>query len=87
LTVAKKAVDVLPLTINKDGSRKKISAACWHVHGNFFDLALKIAPKAIINSAGKTIHIDDKGKMINNWEDWDIGSMVFPCMYSQACDC
>ena len=31
------------------------------------------------------------GKKINretgNWEDWNIGSIAFPLMYSEACDC
>jgi hypothetical protein len=57
-------------------------SACWHVHGDFFDALLSINDKAIIKTAKKTI--DKNG---GNWEDWNIGSIMFPLYYSEACNC
>lgn len=83
------------LTVNStaDGSRgyrrshtgRKIAAACWHVHGDFFDALIDINPAAVIVTGltGKKVINKDGG----NWEDANIGSMVDPMLYSEACDC
>ena len=67
---------------NKDGNRRHINAACWHVHGDLFDAILSIAPDTIIH-AGK-IKIDKNG---GNWQDRDIGSIIEPWYFSEACEC
>jgi hypothetical protein len=72
---------------NKDGSRRKMNSACWHVHGVFFDLLLKISPQAVINVAGNKKIFKNDGEIIGNWEDQNIGSYYEPVMYSEACEC
>ena len=56
--------------------------ACYHVHGNFFAALLEINPNAVIKASGLTI--DRHG---GNWEDKNIGSIVQPMYYSEACEC
>ena len=64
------------------GNRRHLVAACWHVHGDFFDTVLKINPDAVIRVA--THKIDING---GNWIDRNIGSQVMLMMYSDACEC
>ena len=76
----------LGLQTNKDGTRRKLSAACWHVHGDFFEALLKLNSNAVIRSSGPDgpIVIDING---GNWVDRNIGSQMEPMYYSEACDC
>ena len=72
---------------NKPGSRRsaegrRISAACWHVHGDLFEAMIEIAPEVIIKSIDKTITADG-----GNWEDYNIGSHYMPLYASEACNC
>lgn len=53
-------------------------AACWHVHGAFFDA---LPQGATIVSRGKTIHAGDA------WEDFNVGSLMFPIYASESCEC
>jgi hypothetical protein len=84
------------LTVNdshKAGGRisafnnRRVCAACWHVHGDFFDALIKVNEKAEIISSGgpdgKIIINKDGG----NWQDRNIGSQMQPLYYSEACDC
>ena len=57
-------------------------AACWHVHGDFFEALFKIAPEAVITSGGHRITAAS-----GNWEDSNIGSGVEPFYFSEACEC
>jgi hypothetical protein len=66
----------------KDGRGQHLINACWHVHGDFFDALFTINPKIWIRAIGKKITIND-----GNWQDRNIGSMLRPKMYSDACDC
>jgi hypothetical protein len=68
--------------VNKNGEHKKSIAACWHVHGNFFDKLIEIAPNVEIKAGRKTI--DANG---GNWQDWNIGSIIEPMYHSEACKC
>jgi hypothetical protein len=61
---------------------RRIAAACWHVHGDFFDALFEVCPDAVIVSMGKKIT-----KEAGNWQDQNIGSAYLPFMYSEACDC
>lgn len=61
---------------------RRISAACWHVHGHFFDCLFEKAPQAVVRSGGRTITKDE-----GNWIDWSIGSIMYPADYSSACEC
>ena len=64
------------------GNRRHLVSACWHVHGNFFEQLFKIAPDAEIIAGNKTIT-----KNFGNWEDRNIGSMMSPLYFSEACEC
>lgn len=78
------------LTVNNSkakGSRKsyegrRIAAACWHVHGDFFDALFEIAPESYVRSMGRRIDVNG-----GNWEDRNIGSQMYPMMHSESCDC
>lgn len=61
---------------------RRIAAACWHVHGDFFDALFNINPDAIIVSMGNKIDIN-----YGNWQDRNIGSMMQHFMYSESCEC
>jgi hypothetical protein len=63
-------------------SGRRVAAACWHVHGDFFDALFGICPDAVIVSMGRKITKDE-----GNWQDRNIGSVYMPFMYSEACDC
>jgi hypothetical protein len=71
----------------KPGARRGLTgrrsvAACWHVHGYFFDAVWTIEPAAIIDAGALRM----TGKA-DNWQDRNIGSMYQPAMYSEACCC
>lgn len=59
-------------------SGRRITSACWHAHGSFID-ALPLATK-VVTSLGTT-YPD------NAWQDTNIGSVMRPMMYSEACLC
>lgn len=64
---------------------KRVAKACWHVHGDFFEAVLRLDPTArIVSRGGPGSVITKQG---GNWQDCNIGSMMNPLMYSQACDC
>jgi hypothetical protein len=61
---------------------RRVAAACWHAHGHFYDALLELAPNAIVRTAGSVISADG-----GNWQDWQAGSMAYPRMMSELCDC
>jgi len=65
-------------------SGRRIAAACWHVHGHFFEALLHLVPEASIRSSMLKVKIDKNG---GNWQDKNIGSIAKPLLYSEACDC
>jgi len=66
----------------RTGKARHTISACWHVHGNFFEALLAINPEIIIKTAGRTV--DKNG---GNWQDWNIGSLMYPRYFSEACEC
>jgi hypothetical protein len=72
----------------KDGTRSKVNAVCWHGYRDFIIQLYKISPDFRIVSAQATY---------NNKEDFyskypatgqnNIGSMVDPLPYEEACYC
>lgn len=64
------------------GNRRHLTSACWHVHGHFFERLFEIVPDAEIVANGKSIT-----RSYGNWEDRNIGSIMYPLYYSEACDC
>ena len=61
---------------------RRLVSACWHVHGDFFDALFQIQPAARIRSQGKLITAQG-----GNWVDGNIGSIMSPLAFSEACDC
>ncbi len=72
----------LSQALTTKGNRSRMISACWHVHGTFFDFLFDLCPELRIR-AGTTVM---KSKE-DNWEDTNIGSMFYPLMHSDACDC
>lgn len=69
-------------------SGRRIAAACWHVHGQFFDVLLNmIQPNAVIKTRSVDVFKCSNGEIVNNWQDENIGSRYNPLYYSEACDC
>lgn len=68
----------------KSNTGRRISAACWHVHGHFIDNVLLVDPNAKIDTAFNTIET-----VADNWKggERNIGSMMNPLSYADACDC
>lgn len=64
------------------GNRRRLTSACWHVHGDFFDALIEVNPEVVIRTMHGTIDKDG-----GNWQDKQVGSMMDPVMYSQLCDC
>lgn len=75
----------LGFSFRKDGERRRTPAACWHVHGHFFDLLLNLSPNAKIKALRKVIEKVD-GKVIGNWEDISCSSQSGLVM-SELCHC
>lgn len=65
-------------------SGKRLACACWHGHGDFFESVFKIVPAARIVSRSMGVTITKHG---GNWQDKNIGSIMYPLFYSEACDC
>lgn len=61
---------------------RRIAAACWHAHGDFFDVLLELDPGARVSALGRTITVDG-----GNWEDMKRGSMMYPTRASEWCHC
>lgn len=64
------------------GANRRISAACWHVHGLFFAILIRIDPNATIRTFAGTIDRDG-----GNWRDFDRGSIMKPSRASEWCHC
>lgn len=75
------------LSSNGKGARRgftgrRMISACWHAHGHFFDALLSLYPEAIIVTGTHKITRDG-----GNWQDRNIGSIVSPMYFSDACQC
>jgi hypothetical protein len=58
---------------------RRIAAACWHVYGMYFD---SLPDQAVIVVSGQS-----PSKPGDPWVDRNIGSMMYPVRYSEACLC
>lgn len=67
-------------------SYRHLPSACWHVHGDFFDILLALNHKTVIETMMSTIY-KEHGETKGNWKDRNIGSVIFPFYYSEACEC
>ena len=80
----------LTLTVNSSAgpggrrshSGRRIAAACWHVHGHFFDSLPEGCEITVASQDGKR-----KIQPGDPWEDRNIGSNWFPLYFSEACEC
>jgi len=63
----------------KSGERRRTSAACWHVHGTFFDAL----------PTGAEIRLSQEGlhRPGDPWRDRQVGSLFDPVYFSDLCDC
>lgn len=61
---------------------RRLVSACWHTYGYFFEALLAINDKAVIKSLRFTIT-----KEGGNWQDYNIGSIIYPLCASEACEC
>ena len=66
---------------------RRVSAACWHAHGDLFETLLDIEPNARIVTGygpnGSEITADG-----GNWQDWAATGIYYgPMMASQMCNC
>ena len=59
-------------------SGRRTPAACWHVHGEFFDAL----PDGVVVES--TLGTYRPG---GYWQDRNIGSRMHAFMFSEACDC
>ena len=74
---------------NKDGSRKKVNAVCWHGYRDFLI--------ELYNISENNLRVVTAQATYNNKEDFystysetgknNIGSMVDPLPYEEACNC
>jgi hypothetical protein len=58
---------------------RNMPKASWHAHGYIFDAIFEIEPQAIIYSGGDKITKDS-----GNWNDRNIGSIMYPCYFSKT---
>jgi hypothetical protein len=65
------------------GKERHTCSACWHAHGDFFDAIFKLDEKAWIFAA----HVGTMEGPKDNWQDFNIGSMIYPMYFSDSCDC
>jgi hypothetical protein len=61
---------------------RRLVSACWHVHGWLFEELINLNPLIFIKSRGQRID-----KLGGNWEDYNVGSMIYPQAASDRCDC
>ena len=61
------------------GNQRRLISACWHAHGTFFNNMPK----------GTSIRVTRLGIIYSGkpWQDRNIGSIMYPLYFSDACDC
>jgi|APSaa5957512622_1039677.scaffolds.fasta_scaffold175013_1 hypothetical protein len=69
--------------VKNNGEHRLTNSVCFHGHGEFFECLFSINPNCEITSRGKKIN-----QFTGNWEDFSVGSLMNPMMYSWMCtDC
>jgi len=63
-------------------SGRKTIAACWHVHGYFFEYLFLTCKDVYIISQGKKMKDNS-----DNWQDQNVGNKYNPVFYSTLCNC
>ena len=69
---------------NNDGNRRKLINLCWHGYGTFIDNIFEVRADAKVSNliTGKMDDVDSW-----YWHDRQIGSMMDPMWFSDACEC
>jgi len=84
------------LTVNSSGSSggrrsntgRKIAAACWHAHRDFFYALFELKPEAVvISSMARYEGFEDFEQEYHNSGNRNIGSQFQPLCYADACEC
>ncbi len=65
--------------LNEQGKQRRLISACWHAHGRFIDALPESA--VVLTARGLKIHPGDP------WNDFNIGSQMFPYQTSEASEC
>lgn len=74
--------------IHQEGKQKRLACACWHVHGDFFEALFSVNPEAEVFSGISSLARGGSQSWISgNWQDRNIGSQMYPMMFSEACEC
>ena len=60
------------------GKQRHLISACWHAHGTFFDAL----PEGTRIQAGEIVTYPGEP-----WQDRNIGSLLNPLYFSEACEC
>jgi hypothetical protein len=68
------------------GKERNIVAACWHVHGYFFDAVLDSVPGAVIRVCRGKVY-NRGAERVGNWLDFNVGSQAYPIQASESCNC
>jgi hypothetical protein len=74
------------LSISAWKTRRSV-AACWHVHGDFFDALWHLEGGLV---GAYYIEAGRVGRMrgpADNWQDINIGCPARPVKYSESCEC
>ena len=77
-----------PVNSSKRGAKyniqsdRRVYACCWHVHGDLFDIILRKCPDVVIHSRGTQISTQE-----DNWQDFNVGTIMNPMYASEACRC
>ena len=71
---------------------RRMASACWHVYGEFMDAlptGARINAPVVVGydrwGREKIAHRDRSPG--DEWQDWNIGSIMSPLYYSEACEC
>ena len=69
------------------GNRRKLACLCWHGFGHVFREVFKINPHAVVRTAQITYRGGGDFNLRYGSSDRNIGSMMNPLYYSEACEC
>ena len=62
---------------------RRVHAACWHVYGTFFDALFDQNPNVWVQS----VYGGRMTAASGNWNDYQVGSIIFPYHASDCCEC
>lgn len=67
---------------------RRLVSACWHAHYRFMEELYKLVPDAIIIShVARYDNVEEFEALVDGTGTKNIGSMMQPLMFEDACDC